>query len=247
VFVLVGHGDGTFTPTSLTATVVEGSYTPSVGDLDRDGNLDFVVARRYLGVDLFFGRGDGTFSTAKNLPVGTVEDTAITDLDGNDTLDLLLGGARLMVLPGRGDGTFGAAIVSAVPSWRVLAADFDGDGHPDVAGVQLRDPGQLSVSLGDGQGRVGPARAYAVDKFPYGLATTDLNHDGRTDLIVASLKGSLDILLGASGAAFASPIPLSTGMGPLSVAVGDFNGDGKLDLATANQGGDVSILLNESQ
>jgi hypothetical protein len=82
------------------------------------------------------------------------------------------------VLLGRGDGTFRPRRDYPVGLYasRVLAADLNGDGRPDLA---LSEGGNLSVMLNRGDGSFEPPLW-----FGYGDAVTaaDFNLDGRIDL-----------------------------------------------------------------
>src|SRR4051812_46382808 len=57
----------------------------SVGDFDRDGRLDLVVANTdSTTVSVFLGNGDGTLQPVRNIPVGAgPHRTAVDDFDGD--------------------------------------------------------------------------------------------------------------------------------------------------------------------
>ena len=77
----------------------------------------------------------------------------------------------------------------------VVAGDFDGDGHIDLA---FADGTQLYLFLGTGAGRFQPARAMLAagnDTQPSQLAAADLDGDGVTDLLVGSVQGQIIELL----------------------------------------------------
>jgi len=84
---------------------------------------------------------------------------------------------------------------------------------------------------------VGDPTVAAVDRKegPKAIATADLDGDGRSDLAVANLDGTVTLLMGADGGGFLSPKHLATGAEELrAVEAGDFNGDGMKDLAIAS-------------
>ena len=79
-----------------------------------------------------------------------------------------------------------------------------------------------------------------------GLATADLNADGRPDLAVTSnTAGTVTALLRQAGGGFAADGAPLAAPGANGVAAGDFNGDGKPDLAASNdQANTLTVFLN---
>jgi hypothetical protein len=133
--------------------------------------------------------------------------------------------------------SFGTAVtypVGTVP--RVVAvADFNGDGNSDLAVVNVgsSDSGNVSILLGNGDGRFLAANSIAAGQHPLSLCVADFDRDGRLDLAVGGNSGTLELLLGNGDGTFQSP--KSFGFeGPISsLAVGDFDGDLHADLALA--------------
>lgn len=92
----------------------------------------------------------------------------------------------------------------------------------------------------------------AAGREPFSITSTDLNGDGRADLIAAnhsvtSTGGSVSVCLGSQDSTFQPTRYFPAGQGTVFVAVGDFNLDGIPDLAVADSGGPstggVAILL----
>jgi Tfp pilus tip-associated adhesin PilY1 len=71
----------------------------------------------------------------------------------------------------------------------------------------------------------------------------DLYGDGRLDLVVPDMGGSLRLLRNAGAGTFSPMSSIQTGLITISVAVADLNGDGRPDIAFG--GGPVRFLLNE--
>jgi hypothetical protein len=261
IVILLGNGDGTF---SVGATldfqgVVGQASTLAVGDFNHDGKLDLVAGVECYdipvngcgvgAVEVFLGNGDGTFfgpnvnQTAGNsglLPV-------VGDFNGDGKLDIIAANAydNLTILLGNGDGTF-AETNTSIPYGvtGIVAADLNGDGKLDLAVGAY--PGSLEVLFGNGDGTfqspvgysTGVGNAVTNDTE---VVATDLNGDGKPDLIIGGTLGGY----GFNGAA----VLLNDGHGNftlsntygvggweyLFLATGDFNGDGKSDVVLVSQ------------
>ena len=139
----------------------------------------------------------------------------------------------------------------------VTVADFNNDGKPDLAVVNM---GQLptlqssvSVLLGNGNGSFQPAVTTDVLNGGAGngnaqsVAVGDFNGDGLPDVALNTTGPAgpaVEFLLGKGDGSFQPNHQiLSVGQTPLSVAVGDFDRNGALDLVTANSQGTLSVLL----
>ena len=87
--------------------------------------------------------------------------------------------------------------------------------------------------------------AYAVGAGPAALAQTDLNRDGRTDLLVLSKDtNSVGVLLGNANGTIQARTDYAAGAAPVDMAVADFDGNGIPDVAVLSPAsGTVGILL----
>jgi hypothetical protein len=207
--VALGYGDGAFNLAGSLNTLGF-AMGMAVGDFNADGKLDTVVvnggtpAVPGAGVTVSLGNGDGTFTPPSGSPVPFGQNlSAIVSADFNvdGKLDVAVtdsGGNAVMILLGNGDGTFATPATIPVGNQpdAIVAADFNNDGKMDLAVANYAD-GTVTLLLGNGDGTFTQASGspYAVGLNPYQIAAGDFNGDGKMDLAVANLGGTVSILL----------------------------------------------------
>jgi hypothetical protein len=203
--------------------------------------------------------GDGTFRAGPTLTLtGAANSVVVGDFNGDGKQDIAVAtGSQIEVFLGTGHGTFLAPRIFSLSNssdtiQALVAGDFNRDGRLDLAAtVLLPDSSETSevvVLLGNGNGTFRQVQAVKVGSDALGLATADLNGDGRLDLVTTSFlpDGTRDVkvLLGNGNGTFKSPIATTPGGSATAVAAGDFNGDGKQDLVlTDNRDNTVTVLL----
>jgi hypothetical protein len=274
---ILGNGDGTF-GAPVTSPINHSASMTLVADVNRDGILDLVHACG-IGICVELGNGDGTFRTGFSytppiiclglscnpLPVHSV---TLGDFHKNGKLDIVatVDPSYLVMLPGNGDGTFGAASVvyglDALQMDSVVAGDFYNTGNLALAvyyqSASAPQPpssatgAALSIFQGNGDGTfqaphtlgglpespsAGPGKP---PQFLSVLVPGDFNGDGHVDLAVQNIV----ILIGNGNGPLSYSV-ISTPFIPPTFAMvaGDFNGDGRLDLAGEENGYDVLHVM----
>ncbi len=255
--VLLGNGAGGFTAAAGSPVPAgDAPFAVAAADVNRDGKVDLAVANNASNnLTVLLGNGAGGFSAGPGSPVslgGSPGDVAAADLNGDGNVDLAVpvwrSTWRVAVLLGDGAGHFAPASGSPVGiggrygTTKVEIADLNGDGNRDLV-VAKSESRVLSILLGDGTGRFGPATSVAAGYGPSAVAIADLNKDRRPDLAVASLysdrgrsQNKLTIMLGNGSGGFrrAAGSPIAVPGMPFSIAVADLNADARLDIAVTN-------------
>jgi len=134
-------------------------------------------------------------------------------------------------------------------TFQVAVADFDGDGHADVA-VPFTLSQNLYIYHGHGDGKFDPPVIYLAGGYVQSIVAGDFNNDGKPDLVEA-MPGccggtGVHIFLNDGSGGFLPSVSFSAGADPGQVVTADFNHDGNLDLAVPDWGtGNVLVLLGD--
>ncbi len=282
VSVLLSKGDGTFAP--KTDFVLDGTYNSvKTADLNGDNNADIIImsmdTSSNIGkVSVLLSKGDGTFAPKADYATdGFLDlDAVITaDLNGDRKADLIImskdtsgSASKVSLWLGKGDGTFAPATDYAIDGSLTTAttADLNGDGKADMIVTSLdfaRTISKVSVLLNNGDGTFAQKTDYAyatnLNSYSPSLTTTDLNGDGKADLLVSAADYSgnisnVSVFLNNGDGTFAPKTDYvigDYGVNPSSVLALDLNGDGYKDIlykiSDGQEADRVVALLNNGK
>jgi hypothetical protein len=212
LYVLLGNGDGTFTPGPQTFPFGYGGRSMAAGDFDGDGNTDLAISWGSADIQVLRGNGDGSFQVQDRVFLNNrlsfahpYPSFAVADLNNDHRSDIVVadGSNFLKIYMAGPGGVFGSpkqvdigppgswasvetvavGVVTSVES--VAVGDVTGDGIPDIV-VGASD---LVVLAGDGTGNFAAPVHYATPVAPMLLAVGDLDNDGRADVVVGDFVG----------------------------------------------------------
>ena len=224
----------------LPAAVTGGDYTGAwAADIESDGDLDVVLARRVGSLLAIRNNGDGTFTTIDPF-LGTANVRAFVwadfDRDGDDDAAVLDQSGTLTFFANERLGRFRQL---ACPSDRLSAigaADADGDGAMDL--VALRADGGV-VRMSEDAGGTGWSSS-KIGRFERpsspgssAIFAGDLDNNGAVDVIATGDVGGM-LWLGEGGGTF-KQLDILPSMRIRGLA--ELTGDGRLDLIGATEDG----------
>jgi hypothetical protein len=242
IYTLLGNGDGTFGPLTLSSPNAGNDdlvTLEDIVDVTEDGIPD-VLSRTLAELSVWPGKGDGTFDGPIHSGFSQAGHTAtmVADFTGDGHLDVVIAivtgtndisSSEVILEEGNGDGAFFESQDITIPNNVAdgRAADFDGDGLPDVATIGERGTNAgisgLFVFKNQGGSFASPAN---YQRGESGIEVGDLNLDGAVEVVTQDLIISLN---GGDGT-FDQTINLLSSS--TVTEIGDFTGDGRLDLIT---------------
>ena len=181
----------------FTLTEIQFPGIAAWGDIDNDGDRDAICLQHGQtgsGVKVFVNHGALSFAEAQHIsaPVFFAPGTgALGDIDGDEDLDLVIGGGSSLDSPltllrndGAGFFTYDPSSSFSAYGARVSLGDFNSDGATDVY-LGCLNHAKL-IGLGDSRGQIVDSGILLGDTSMAGVAAIgDLDGDGDLDLFIA--------------------------------------------------------------
>jgi len=225
--------------TVYTSAEAEKTYSIAVGDLDNDGDIDYVAGN--IGVDRIYINEGGVFRSTSTLG-GSYQtySVAIGDIDNDGDLDIVAGfhnqgSNNIKIYRNAGGFNFTEGNISCdVDVNGVSLGDLNGDGYLDIVagtsgGVNSR------VYLNKGAGSF--ASYVELDSSTYvttSIALGDIDNDGDLDIVLGN-NGEPNLVYTNDGTGAFTLYEQTTEKDPTnSVALGDLDNDGDLDFIVGN-------------
>lgn len=225
IVVTLGQTNESFTSVSTDLRLPNATGLYNAGDVNNDGIPD-IVLNYYDHLEIWLGKGDGTFSYATSIVVSQIASNvvaAVADVDGDGNGDVILSpnpnaGANfgpLAIFYGNGDGTFQSPIFVPVSHRysQVVVGDLNGDKKPDLV---MTDGGSVAVLMNQGNRTFAGEVDYVAGGQVSEISLADVNGDGFPDIIAANTGGTtVTVLLNqengtsGSGAAVSGKLSVS--------------------------------------
>lgn len=257
--VLLNDGHGQFPKAYNLGDVADRSYSVTLADMDRDGDLDVVVGndapdpKRVYAND---GKGSFHLLSTFGRPEWPTRLATVADVNGDGLPDILVANrpedvkVPNYVCINKGGGQFDSDCVafSHESATTITPADMNDDGIVDLI-VPNREGGQSYVYINDGKGAF-------LKRIPFGpndpeirmraSNAADLNRDGLMDIVVIDERRGALIFFGKKRMTFSAAVRLTPkGLTPYALTVGDLNGDGMTDIVVGNVEALSEVYFND--
>ena len=224
------------------------SMNVALGDVDRDGDLDAVVANYDSTPNkVWLNDGNGQFHDSQQslgeLPTKAV---GLADVDGDGDVDafFLKENNPAQIWRNDGQGQFEQTDQQFDSNWKhVEFGDLDGDGDLDIFIADLKRPDQ--VWWNDGEGQFSNSGQAIGDAASYAISLGDLDGDGDLDGVVMSAGRTRIWLNDGQGRFSAATNGAEIEGTSRGCAFGDLDGDGDLDIVRAVVGSPNQVWLND--
>ncbi|MCF3648868.1 FG-GAP repeat domain-containing protein [Synoicihabitans lomoniglobus] len=201
---------GSFAPEALLAAAMRGPVHVEAADMDADGDLDLLVSSMSVVFPnndrigaAFILENDGAEAFTPHVIIentSRIVDMRAADLNGDGRLDLALaqfgydqGEVAWLEHVGPSPWDFTRHVILELSgAVNVVVDDFNGDRTPDLVALLSQQWEEIYFFPNDGRGRFTAQRIWGSTNEDYGssgISVTDLNRDGRPDVLYSNGDG----------------------------------------------------------
>jgi len=254
------------TPSPVSGTRGSLPFSAALADIDGDGAVEILSANEGSHDVSIFKRNDsGAFElwgdSIPAAPNGRPRAVATGDIDGNQTLDVVVGengGNAIRVFLQSFPRTDPPTFVERLPAL-VGSPETPLAGPESIAVADLNDDGRLDVvSANNGSSNLTVFFQSADGRFvlqpgkplngPFSVAAGDVDLDGRVDVVATDTNSHrIAVYFQDSTGGLGDPVEVFVAAmsprSPQAVAIGDVDADGLPDVGSANGGDNLTLFL----
>ncbi|MEX6689306.1 FG-GAP-like repeat-containing protein [Danxiaibacter flavus] len=241
---------------------IKASLGMQIADLDGDGKTDIVVSNWYENTLTIYRNTSepGKFSFAPGFDIATERnprELTINDFDGDGRMDIIVINSNAFTISlfhnegANNDRAINFTLQESIPTNGLVSLfsdDLDGDNKPELclSTVDLQVLRNISTK---GKISFGETVNLPVGVLVSSLVSTDLDLDGKKDLVAANAHDSMVSIFHNIGTVghinFEDRIDSSAAWSN-TVLVSDFNGDGRPEIVTREYFNNIGIIQNNS-
>ncbi|MCF8049999.1 MAG: FG-GAP-like repeat-containing protein [Desulfobacterales bacterium] len=185
----------------------------AAADVNGDGWKDIIysVQKEASGVAVLVNKeGQGWKPGVGPTEIGTYQGLRLADINADGNMDIvaanrtsqLQGGVQVWLGNGAGGWPVETGPEIAGEYNDVAVADFNEDGHMDIAAAGWGKNSVLKIWFGDGAGGWSFGQTLAEGSW-YGLTSEDIDGDGHVDLLAGSFRAGVAVFKGKGDGSFA--------------------------------------------
>ncbi len=247
VEIFANNGLGTFESSSVFDVSGNGRGI-AIGDIDGDGDNDFVVGTTADDVILFTYGGSWSQATVDSSAGNNVLTVALGDSDNDSDLDIAAGTEGDKIFHYKNDGSWTRTTVDSDADGEVnyvIFANMTSDTNKDiVAGIQNKD---INVYQGNGTGSFSLLTSLTTDNAVKVIKAADMDNDGDYDIVSGHGDNKARVFKNNGAGTLAEYYESSSLSADVkALDLGDLDGDGDTDAVAGTNNNKIEVFFNNA-